>query len=81
MIRIMAGGNHHASIRTLGTGQIRDRGRRNRSAKHHVDTGGGKTGLQGRFKHIAGHTRVFADQHRSMTVTAVAAQYATGSLT
>src|SRR5574343_476216 len=51
-------------LQTQRAGQIGHRRRRQRADQTDLNAGSRKTGLQGRFKHVAGETGILADQYR-----------------
>ena len=70
-IRIMAGGDHNAAVKIIGTGDIRYTG--GCGDMHHicVRTGRSKSGAQCVFKHIAGTPGIFTDDDLSLVIFSV----------
>ena len=59
--QIVGGGNHHAEIGAHRLGQHRHRRRRHRAEQQHVHADRGESGHHRVFDHIAGKTRILAD--------------------
>src|SRR3982075_1801390 len=59
--QIMRSGNHHAEIGTHRLGQHRHRRRRHRAKQQHIHADRGKSGHHRVFDHVAGKTRILAD--------------------
>ena len=64
VVRIVRRADNDAGRQAQRAGEISDARRRHRARQHDVDARGGKARFEGRFEHVAGHARVFADQHR-----------------
>ena len=80
VIWIVARRNHHARVKTKGARKIGDGGRRNRTAKQHVDARARKTRLERRLQHVARNACVLSDQNRRTRSARTATDRASGRL-